>query len=97
MVGAGFYFGTNTLSASDNTLSSYPAGGVGGGVGASFVYALSYTWGIGANIDAAYYFAIPGAAPSTMGPSGFCLFGGLGVVYYLRPAADLGPSVSPFS
>jgi hypothetical protein len=96
VVGAGIYFGTNALDASNNTLSSLAAGGVGGGIGASLVYALSSTWGIGANINAAYYFAIPGVTSPTMGPSGFCLFGGIGVVYYLRPAADMGPSVSRY-
>jgi hypothetical protein len=96
VVGAGIYFGTNALGASNNTLSSFSAGGVGGGIGASLVYALSFTWGIGANINAAYYFAIPGATSPTMGPSGFCLFGGIGVVYYFRPSAALGPSVSHY-
>lgn len=96
VVGAGIYFGANALTASNNTLSSYAAGGAGAGIGASLTYALSYNWGVGANVNAAYYFAIPGATASTMGPSGFCLFGGLGVVYYLRPAADMGPSLSRF-
>jgi hypothetical protein len=96
VAGAGIYFGTNSLAASDKTLSSYAAGGVGGGIGVSLLYALSYTWGIGVNLNAAYYFAIPGDSPSTMGPSGFCLFGGLGMVYYFRPAADLGPSISRY-
>lgn len=96
VIGAGFYLGENTLTASDNTLSSYPAGGVGGGIGASVVYALSYSWGLGVNVNAAYYFAIPGTTAETMGPSGFCVFGGIGVVYYLRPATDLGPSVSRY-
>jgi hypothetical protein len=80
--GAGLYMGTQTLAATNQTLSSYYAGGFGAGVGLSLLYALSLNWGIGLSLNAAYSFANPGDTLPTMAPGGLHVFGGIGVVYY---------------
>jgi hypothetical protein len=96
--GAGFYFGSTMLNASNNSLSSYDAGGPGAGIGVSVLYSPAFSnWGIGANVNAAYYFTIPGSSAPTMAPSGFVVFGGVGVVLYYQPGAGLPPAVSRFS
>lgn len=96
VLGGGIYIGSTTMDASGNTLSSIAAGGVGAGVGMSVLYSLTESWGIGANLNAAYYFGIPGNSAPTMAPSGLGLFGGLGVVYIFRAEPILGPGLSPF-
>ena len=96
IVGAGVYFGVNDLNSLNNTSSSYSAGGVGGGIGASLIYSLSYNWGVGANVNAAYYFMIPGESAPTLAPSGISLFGGVGIAYFFQPAPRLGSGVSRY-
>jgi hypothetical protein len=87
---AGIYFGADTLSSLSATLSSYTAGGAGGGVGLPLLYSISYNWGLGATVNAAYYFSIPGNTAPTMAPSGFTVFGGVGVSYFFQPSPNLG-------
>jgi hypothetical protein len=97
IAGAGIYFGSSSLSAIDyNTFSSYYAGGAGAGFGVSIAYSLSYNWGIGANVNAAYYFTLPSNSPPTMAPSGFSVFGGVGVTYFYHSTANFEPGVSRF-
>jgi len=96
IAGAGLYFGSNTLQAENGTLSSYDAGGVGGGIGASLLYSLAYNWGIGANVQVAYYFMIPSDTNPTMSPTGISIFGGIGVIFFLRSTPDLGSGISRF-
>jgi hypothetical protein len=93
---AGFYVGSKTLNASDSSLASFAAGGVGGGIGIAVLYSLSESWGIGGNVNAAYYFGIPGNSAPTMAPSGFGLFGGVGVAYFFRARPILAPGLSPY-
>lgn len=93
---AGISLGSTALNASNSTLSSFNAGGAGAGIGASLVYALTYSWGIGANVNTAYYFAIPGNVVPTMAPSGISVFGGIGVVFFFRTGARLPPAVSRY-
>jgi hypothetical protein len=96
VAGVGVYFGSNTLNSSNNTFSSYAAGGVGGGIGASLIYSLSYNWGVGANVNAAYYFMIPGEIAPAMAPSGVSVFGGIGFVYFFRSTRYTGSGVSRY-
>ncbi len=96
VAGAGLYFGANSLNSNNGTLSSYAAGGIGGGIGLSFLYSFSYDWGIGVNVNAAYYFAIPGSSTPTMAASGFSVFGGLGLTYFFHPSTDIGPGISRY-
>ncbi len=97
VAGAGIYVGSRSLNAVTNSsLSSYYAGGVGGGLGVSFAYAISRSWGVGANVNAAYYFAIPGNTAPTMAPTGFSIFGGIGVTYFPHQTLDFGPGVSRY-
>ncbi|MGA2640563.1 MAG: hypothetical protein ABSG21_06625, partial [Spirochaetia bacterium] len=97
MAGAGLYLGSNTLQAVNDTLSSYAAGGVGGGIGASLLYSLTYNWGIGANVNFAYYFTIPSDSAPTMAPTGISIFGGIGITLFLRSAPDFSSGVSRLS
>jgi hypothetical protein len=83
--GAGIYMGSAMLTASNQTLSSYYAGGFGAGIGLSLMYSLSINWGIGVNINAAYSFANPGDAAPTMAANGVHLFGGIGVTWFSYP------------
>lgn len=94
VAGAGLYFGSNSLNAINYTLSSYQAGGVGAGVGISLLYSLTFNWGIGANVNAAYYFMIPGDVAPTMSPSGISVFGGIGITFFYQPTRDFGSGVS---
>jgi hypothetical protein len=97
IAGAGLYIGSTSLSAVNASLSSYVAGGVGAGIGASLLYSLAYNWGIGLNVNASYYFTIPGDVVSTLSPSGFTVFGGIGMIYFYQPATDMGSAASFFS
>ena len=69
---------------------------MGAGAGISVLYPLSESWGIGINLNAAYYFGIPSSSAPTMAPSGLGLFGGFGVVYIFRATPILGPGLSPY-
>jgi hypothetical protein len=60
---------------------SYLAGGIGVGIGTTFVYWLSHCLGIGANINVAYSFANPFDNPATMASSGLKIFGGVGLAF----------------
>jgi hypothetical protein len=84
--GAGIYLGSTTLTAGNQTLSSYYAGGFGVGIGLSLLYSISLNWGIGANINAACSFVNPGDTAPTMAANGFSVFGGIGVSYFFTPA-----------
>ena len=96
VIGGGIYLGSTTMNASGDTLSSFAAGGVGVGAGLSVLYPLSESWGIGATVNAAYFFGIPGSSTPTMAPSGFTFFGGLGVAYTFPAEPLLGPGISRF-
>ena len=94
VAGAGVYFGSSSLNSVNDTLSSYQAGGVGAGVGISLLYSLTFNWGIGANVNAAYYFTIPGEVAPTMSPSGISVFGGIGITFFYKSTREFGPGVS---
>ncbi len=97
IAGAGIYFGSISLNAVNyNTYASYDAGGAGAGVGVSVAYSLSHNWGIGANVNAAYYFSLPSSSAPTMAPSGISVFGGLGVSYFYHPGSRFKPGVSRY-
>jgi hypothetical protein len=94
--GAGMYLGSATLAASNQSLSSFYAGGFGAGIGLSLLYSLSMNWGIGINVNAAYSFANPGDVAPTMAPNGIGLFGGIGVTYFSYPVLEV-PTYSRFT
>jgi hypothetical protein len=97
LAAAGVYFGSTMLNATNYSLSSFDAGGAGVGIGASLLYSPAFNWGIGANVNAAYYLMIPGNAAPTMAPSGISVFGGLGVVFFYQSNANLPSGVTRFS
>jgi hypothetical protein len=97
VAGAGLYFGSTMLNAINSSLSSFGAGGAGVGIGASLMYSPTLKWGIGANVNAAYYLMIPGNAAPTMAPSGIGIFGGLGVVFFYQSNSNLPSGVTRFS
>jgi len=96
VAGAGIYFGSTMLTAGNYSLSSIAAGGAGVGIGASLMYSPMFTWGIGANVNAAYYLTIPGNAAPTMASSGVSIFGGFGVVFFFGSRADARPGITRF-
>jgi hypothetical protein len=83
VLGAGLYWGlTPLLGSGASSSTDYYAGGIGAGIGATFVYSFVSWFGIGANVNFAYSFINPIDNGTTMSESGFKTWGGVGLVFF---------------
>jgi hypothetical protein len=81
VLGAGLYWGFTPLITGASSLPSYYSGGIGPGIGATFVYSFVSWFGIGVNVNFAYSFINP-ADSGTMSASGFKTWGDVGFVFF---------------